>query len=161
MTVLRKRWWNGPTTSSDPLEEKFSFEDSLHRSKKTLEILEKRSLKVVLLASLCLIIIPALALGKVIATDRRVLALPILGLLLGIALFIPPCISNRHRHGPNFVVPSGEGSKVSYEEAVFRAIRSRRAKDPKDRCYAMYGVLKAFELKLATPDYSLSCGVLR
>jgi len=160
MTLNRKRRWNGSPTFSDPLEEKFSFEDCLTKGKQILEVPEKWSFYAVLVASLCLIIIPALALGKVIATDRRILALPIVGLLLGIVLFIPPCISNRHRNGPHFVVPSGEGFKVSYEEAIFRAIRSRQAKDPKDRSYAMYGVLKAFDLSLATPDYSLSCGAI-
>ncbi|KAL1633876.1 hypothetical protein SLS58_010932 [Diplodia intermedia] len=47
---------------------------------------------------------------------------------------------------------------VSALNGIMQAVRDRTASDPKDKSYAMYGVLESFGVSLSTPDYRKARG---
>ncbi|KAL1623110.1 hypothetical protein SLS54_004596 [Diplodia seriata] len=47
---------------------------------------------------------------------------------------------------------------VSALNGIMQAVRDRTASDPKDKSYAMYGVLESFGVSLSTPDYRKAQG---
>jgi hypothetical protein len=60
-------------------------------------------------------------------------------------------------HDLRITTPGAEGiQKESIFVSLHRAVRTRSATDPKDKAYAMYGILKGLGSSLSNPDYSKS-----
>ncbi|XXG96802.1 hypothetical protein Hte_003093 [Hypoxylon texense] len=90
------------------------------------------------------------------ATEALTYAL-ICGLAAAFALIFMPLLPRRRPR-------KGYGSSQSKEdfvlEGLVQALRQRKAGVPKDRSYALYGILENLQLKLPQPDYRKSQGLV-
>jgi hypothetical protein len=116
---------------------------------------------------LVLLVILAMSLGIalpiILAGDKLPLAITFSVFFVGVAIFFISLAGvNRfgYQFAPFISPPGGIWSEAKIEllPGVKRAIRLRSATNPKDRSYAMYGVLKSLGVTLTTPDYTKPLG---
>lgn len=92
--------------------------------------------------------IAGIAIGAVLAC----LGVPLLVSPIVFVLVSRPCVTkalNKRRFGTH------QSHKI---EAILRTIRTRKMKNPRDKSYAMYGVLRRLDIELEKPDYSRPLG---